>query len=228
MAESKLLRFNEGLLRPIERPVLAWLAARMPTFITPDMLTLVGFLGAILAFIGYYYASSSLAMLWIASLGLFINWFGDSLDGTIARHRKIERPRYGFFIDHTADVFEQFLIALGMGLSGLIRFELAIIALIVYLMLSLLTFARAQLLNTLQISYAGFGPTEVRAALILMNVAMIFFPPQSFSMLGVVTTYPNLLSLTWSTLGSTVLLLQVFMTFRQLRNASHSNDPRTR
>lgn len=228
MAESKLRRFNEGLLRPIERPVLAWLAERMPGYVTPDILTFLGFIGAIVAFVGYFYASTSLHMLWIASLGLVINWFGDSLDGTVARHRQIERPKYGFFVDHTADVFEQFIIALGMGLSSLIRFDLAMIALIVYLLLSLLTFARAQLLNTFQISYIGFGPTEVRAALILMNVAIIVFPPQPLSVLGIVTTYPNLLSLTWSTLGTTVLLVQILMTVRQLRNASGTNDPPTR
>lgn len=90
-------RVNKILLGPIERPALSWLAQKMPAWVTPDKLTITGFLGTILVAVSYVLTNQNHAFLWLASLGLVINWFGDSLDGTLARYRKIERPQYGFF-----------------------------------------------------------------------------------------------------------------------------------
>src|SRR4029077_4045490 len=96
-----LSRINTSWVIPVERPLVAWLAARLPASIKPDHLTLIGFIGALVCGIAYGASWLSLDLLWVASAGLVINWFGDSLDGTLARFRKIERPRYGFFIDNT-------------------------------------------------------------------------------------------------------------------------------
>ncbi|MGE0629585.1 MAG: hypothetical protein AB7O43_17380, partial [Hyphomicrobiaceae bacterium] len=115
---------------------------------------------------------------------------------------------------------EQVIIALGMALSGFIQFELAILGLIVYLLLSVLTFAKAQYFTRLEISYSGFGPTEIRMALILMNLTIIIFPPQPMLLLGIEATYPNLLSLLWSTIGSCVLAAQVAITLSELKTAN--------
>ena len=95
-------RSNEGLLQPLERPALLWIVQRMPNWVTPNFLTGIGFLGACLAAGSYVLSRWQPAFLWISSFGLIVNWFGDSLDGSLARFRKIERPRYGFFLDQTS------------------------------------------------------------------------------------------------------------------------------
>ena len=123
-------RVNDILLGPWERPALAWLAAHMPGWMSPDKLTAIGFAGAVLIMLSYALSTRSAALLWLASLGFVVNWFGDSLDGTLARYRKIERPRYGYFVDHTVDSFNEFLIIMGLGLSPYVRFDVACLALI--------------------------------------------------------------------------------------------------
>ena len=109
-------RVNDILLGPFERPALQWLAERMPRWVTPDVLTATGIFGSVMTFAGYWASSSTATFLWLASLGLVVNWFGDSLDGTLARFRHIERPKFGFFIDHTVDAISESLIVFGLGL----------------------------------------------------------------------------------------------------------------
>jgi len=167
-------RTNDILLGPLERPALKWLAAHLPGWVTPDILTGIGVFGSLLIFISYYFTSQSMAFLWLASLGLVINWFGDSLDGTVARYRHIERPRYGFFIDHIVDVLNEILIVLGLGLSPFVRFDLACLALISYLALSVMVYVQQIVTNEFKISYGKLGPTEVRAILILANTLLFF------------------------------------------------------
>ena len=116
-------RVNDILLGPLERPALQWLAAHMPAWINPDILTGIGILGAVLIFFSYWLSNALPGFLWVASLGFVINWFGDSLDGTLARYRQSERPKYGFLVDHTVDSFNEVLIALGLGLSPYVTKE---------------------------------------------------------------------------------------------------------
>jgi archaetidylinositol phosphate synthase len=118
---------------------LAWLAKRLPLRISPDHLTAIGFVGAVIAAIGYAMSGSRADFLWLASLGLVINWFGDSLDGTVARLRRMERPRYGYYLDNSVDCIAQLLLAFGIGLSGYVRFDLCLFALVAYLMVSALS-----------------------------------------------------------------------------------------
>src|SRR5574339_892610 len=110
-------RVNDILLGPLERPTLKWLAAHMPAWVTPDICTIIGVLGAILTSLSYVLTVLDNNFLWLASLGFVINWFGDSLDGTLARHRRIERPIYGFFLDHTIDAVSGTMIFLGLGIT---------------------------------------------------------------------------------------------------------------
>jgi archaetidylinositol phosphate synthase len=128
-----LRRINDSVLGTWERPLLAWLAARVPRAIVPDHLTAFGALGAVLTAAGYVLSRGSLAWLWLASVGLAINWLGDSLDGTLARLRRIERPRYGFFIDHTSDLFCQTITFVSLGVSPLAHFGTACLGLITFL-----------------------------------------------------------------------------------------------
>lgn len=172
-------RINDILLGPLERPALHWLAAHMPAWVTPDICTIVGTLGAVLTLVSYGLSNINANYLWLASLGFFINWFGDSLDGTLARYRHIERPRYGYYIDHTIDVVCQVMIFLGLGLTPYISFNVACLALISYLLLSVLVYIRTYVVGEFKISYGKLGPTESRAIAVLLNVAMFFFGMQT-------------------------------------------------
>ncbi len=167
-------RVNRILLGPLERPALKWLAEHMPRWMTPDILTGIGFLGAVLIAVSYYLTNYNPAFLWLASFGFVVNWFGDSLDGTLARFRHIERPRYGFFLDHTLDSASETIIFIGLGLSPYVNLDLAFLALIGYLLLSIFVFISTYVSGEFKISYGRFGPTEIRAVAILANT-LIFF-----------------------------------------------------
>ena len=183
-------RVNDILLGPLERPALQWLAAHMPAWMNPDILTGIGVMGAVIIFFSYWLSNEVPAFLWVASLGFVINWFGDSLDGTLARYRKIERPKYGFFVDHTMDCFSEVLVVMGLGLSPYVTFSVACLALIGYLLMSVLVYIRTYVYGVFQISYGKFGPTEVRVILILLNVAMYFLgTPEVELPLGLGTVY---------------------------------------
>ena len=183
-------RVNDILLGPLERPTLQWLAAHMPDWMNPDILTGIGILGAVLIFFSYWLSNEVSGFLWIANLGFVINWFGDSLDGTLARYRQSERPKYGFLVDHTVDSFNEVLIALGLGLSPYVTFSVACLALIGYLLMSILVYIRTYVYGVFQLSYGKFGPTEVRVFLILLNVVMFFLGvPEVELPLGLGTVY---------------------------------------
>jgi archaetidylinositol phosphate synthase len=225
MTAATQQRTNTGWLEPLERPALATLASKMPAWVTPDTLTGIGFAGSLVTFGGYALASQNPKWLWVASAGLLVNWFGDSLDGTLARYRKIERPRYGYFLDNAIDLVMQFLLAAGIALSGYIRSDLSFVALSIFLMMSVLSLLRANTSGVFQLSYGGIGPTEMRAMFIILNVVMYFFPPQPFSLLGLTMTYPNWLSLTWS---SVALATFAFSMLSDIRRLAIEDPPRVR
>jgi phosphatidylglycerophosphate synthase len=167
-------RTNNTILSFLERPALAWLCERMPSWVTPDLLTALGVFGAIVVAAGYVLARYHPAFIWLASLGILLHWLGDSLDGSLARYRHIERPKYGFFIDHTIDVISELLIILGIGLSGYVDFTLALLFVIAFFMMSIFVFIYTFVSSEFRISYVGVGPTEMRGILLVVNV-LIFF-----------------------------------------------------
>ncbi len=166
-------RVHRSWLAARERALLTHLAARMPRAITPDHLTILGLCGALLCGVSYAMTAFSPRFLLLASFGLLINWFGDSLDGSLARYRAIERPQYGFFIDHTTDLLAQLCIFFGLGASPYMRFDMACVMLLSYWMASLYTFIRAVAVRVFQISYFGIGPTEIRLGLITYNLLLL-------------------------------------------------------
>lgn len=204
-------RVNDILLGPLERPTLRWLAAHMPAWVTPDICTLIGVLGAVSVAVSYWFSNYDRAFLWLASLGFIVNWFGDSLDGTLARYRRVERPRFGFFVDHTTDAFSATVIFLGLGLTPYIHFNVACLALIAYLLLCVLVFLRTSVVGEFKISYSMLGPTEIRVVAILLNTGMYFGGMQAFSLrlgpLGEIMLSPYDLILA----GVAMLLLSFFI-----------------
>jgi phosphatidylglycerophosphate synthase len=169
-------RIQTSFLNPYEKKILVWLAERMPARVTSDMLTFVGFVGACIVAAGYALSNLNLNWLWLASFGFVVNWFGDSLDGSLARVRNTQRKTYGFFIDHNVDVINECIMFLGVGLSPLVNLTFMMGVLVGYLMLSVYVYIDCYLKGEHRLTYAGLGPTEFRLIAILVNCLFIFFP----------------------------------------------------
>jgi len=170
-------RIQTSILNPYEKIVLQAIVRRLPAFTTSDQLTALGVLGAALVLAGYALTVLSPAWLWLANLGLFINWFGDSLDGTLARYRQQQRPLYGFFIDHNLDCVCIFLMVIGAGMSVYMSLWSALLILAPYFMLDVFVMINAHLKNEFQLTFAKLGPTELRLIIFLVNVIFYFCTP---------------------------------------------------
>ena len=168
-AATRDMRF---LLAGPERRVLRALAARVPAWLRPNHFTALGTLGAIGTGAAYALTSQQPAWLWAASLMLAINWLGDSLDGTLARVRHAERPRYGYYLDHIVDAFSTVVIGVGLGLSPFVDFGVAMGLVLVYLVLSINVYLESTVFGVFTLGYGRLGPTEVRLLLILVNTAL--------------------------------------------------------
>ncbi len=145
----------------------------MPQYVTPDRLTALGMVGACLIFIGYVGSNLHTSWLSLAIVGYVVQWFGDSMDGSIARFRRIERPSYGYFIDHSCDGLATLLILAGIGLSPFVTMDIAMVALAGYLLLSIHAYLAARVLGEFKLSYLAAGPTELRLMLIALTLMMM-------------------------------------------------------
>lgn len=170
-----LTRIQENPLAVHERRLLNWICPRLPNWVTPDKLTILGLIGATIICAGYVGSAVNRNWLWASVAGYVLHWFGDSLDGSVARFRSIERPRYGYFVDHSADVLGALLILAGLGFSPFIRLDVALLALAGYYMLAAHAFLSARVVGELKLSYIAAGPTELRLILIGLTVGMYVF-----------------------------------------------------
>lgn len=186
-------RVNKILLTALEKPALRWFSEHMPAWMTPDMLTILGACASALIAVSYWLTNYNSAFLWLASFGFFLNWFGDSLDGTLARYRKIERPKYGFFVDHTVDAVTETLVFVGLGLSPYVDLTLALFALIGYLLVSVLVYVYTYVAGEFRISYASLGPTEMRAIAVLANTLIFFIGNPKLNLGFIEVTVYNLI-----------------------------------
>jgi archaetidylinositol phosphate synthase len=174
--------FNEAkreqvsFLAPLEKKCLIWLARHMPGWINPDHLTVLGLAAMLGAGLSYWYARTSRAGLLLAIACLVLNWFGDSLDGTLARFRNKQRPKYGFYVDHIVDALGTFFLLAGLGFSGYMSERIAAGLLIVYFMLSIEVYLAAYTLGSFHLSFWKFSPTELRLLLIIGNLALMRWP----------------------------------------------------
>ena len=214
---EKHTRENDILLGFLERPALKWLAAHMPAWVTPDVLTWTGILASVLVFISYVLTRISPHFLWLASFGFIMNWFGDSLDGTLARYRHIERPRYGFLVDHWVDAISVVLIFMGLGISPYVDLVVACMGIIVYLLISIMVYLITYVTGVFQITSAKFGPTEARALAVILNTVIFFIGPRTFSLpvLGETTFYTIAVGIL-ATLGVIYFLINTGIQARRL------------
>ncbi len=170
-------RIQQNVLARSERRLLNWLCARLPVWVTPDRLTTFGMIGSLAIFFGYALSGEGRDWLWLAVAGYFVQWFGDSLDGSIARWRKIERPRFGYFIDHSCDGITTLLILAGLGLSPYLRLDIALLTLSGYLLLSIHAYLSVHVMGEMKLSYLAAGPTELRFVLLGLTAMMYLMGP---------------------------------------------------
>jgi archaetidylinositol phosphate synthase len=169
-------RINHSLTATIEKHALQWMAQRAPAWVSSDQLTILGLAAQIAAGTCYALAGRHrLALLGVIAC-IVLNWLGDSLDGTLARVRSRQRPRYGFYVDHMVDLFGSVALMGGLGLSGFLHWQTAVAMLVAFLLLSSESYLATYSLSRFQLSQGLFGPTEIRILLIAGNLALLRSP----------------------------------------------------
>ena len=169
-------RVHGSFLAAAEKRILIWMAERMPAWVNSDHLTLLGFAAQIATGVCYALAARDRRMLLVAILCLGLNWFGDSLDGTLARVRRQQRPRYGFYVDHMVDSIGALAMMGGLALSGYMHPVIAIGLLIAFLLLSIQSYLATYTIGEFHLSLWNFGPTELRILLVAGNLALFRWP----------------------------------------------------
>lgn len=169
-------RAQESFLAPYEKRALIAIARRLPPWINSDHLTALGFAAMILAGLCYWAARSDRRALGLVVVLLILNWFGDSLDGTLARVRNRLRPRYGFYVDHITDAFGTLFLLGGLALSGYMSHGVAAALLVVYFLLSIEVYLATYTIGTFHLSFWKFSPTELRLLLMIGNIVLFFKP----------------------------------------------------
>ena len=172
----EMLRVQESWVAAAEKHALLWLVARTPDRIGPDHLTVLGLAAQIGAGVFYALGAFNRYALLAVILCLALNWLGDSLDGTLARVRQRQRPRYGFYVDHMVDSFGALALMGGLALSGYMHPALAVGLLVAFLMLSIQSYLATHALGEFRISFWRFGPTELRILLAIGNLTLFWKP----------------------------------------------------
>ena len=166
-------RVHGALTASVEKRVLVWMAERAPGWVTSDGLTLLGLGAQVGAGLSYAMVRWDRRWLWGVMGCIVLNWVGDSLDGTVARVRGLQRPRYGFYVDHVLDVVGSIALMVGMGCSGVVHWAVAMAMLVGFLLLASESYLATYALGRFEMSQGWFGPTEIRLLMIAGNVALL-------------------------------------------------------
>jgi len=189
MLKEQSKRIQTSVLNSLEKKILVRMAKMQPRWMTSDILTFIGIVGSVIVAAGYALSNYDISWLWLASFGFVVNWYGDSLDGTLARVRSTQRPIYGFYLDHCVDGLTMAVMCIGAGLSEMLNLYIAMAVLVVYLLLSISVYINAHLKGEFKLTFAGMGPTEFRLIMIIVNTLFIYVAPlrdftTSFNCLG--------------------------------------------
>lgn len=176
MGNENAQRIQTSVLNNMEKKALVWLAERQPAWVNSDMLTYFGVAAAVLYTAFCWLACWNVNFFWASSLCLVMNWYGDSLDGTLARVRGTQRPKYGFFIDHSLDALTTCMFCIGLGLSPLMDLSIALFIMGGYLCMSIYTYLTTIVMGSFRLTYASLGPTEMRLIIIAVCILYIYFP----------------------------------------------------
>jgi archaetidylinositol phosphate synthase len=215
------------LLAKPEGRILDWIARRLPPWVLPDHMTALGILAAI-GIAGAYLASNGdKVWLWAASALLVVHWLGDSLDGTLARVRRIERPRYGYYLDHLVDAVATALIGLGLGLSPWMLLSVGLLIVIAYLVLSINTYLEAHAFGVFTLGYGRLGPTEVRLVLIGLNTLIALGVGLGFHVGGLGLTVLDLIGIGIAAVMALGLAARAARNLRRLAELEPAGTPRS-
>src|SRR3712207_6152053 len=188
MAQGSHERTSDFLLSQLEQAVLPRLARAFPAWIKPDHLTLLGLAASTGIAASYALSTLDARWLWAASVLVVVQWFGDSLDGTLARIRGAERPRYGYYLDHLTDAYSTLAVGLGLGLSPYMLLSVGLAVVIAYLILSINVYLETHVFGEFSIGYGRLGPTEVRVLLLGLNTVALLGGAPPFAILGIHAT----------------------------------------
>jgi archaetidylinositol phosphate synthase len=217
------VREHHSLTASAEKRLLVRIAGRLPHFVNSDHLTLLALAAMVLAGAGYALARWDDRALWLVVIALALNWFGDSLDGTLARVRRAERPRYGFYVDHVLDIVGITILMGGLACSGFMSPLVALGVLVAYLLVSGEVFLATAVQNGFRMSFAGFGPTELRILLAIGTVALFGDPHvelgafgrlRLFDVGGMIATAGLVLALAVAVVRNTLSLARMEPRFR--------------
>jgi len=173
-------RVQSSFLAGIEKKALLWIAPKLPNWVTPDMMTFLGLFAMVLIGISYYLVKYHWSFLLMANLGLIVNWLGDSLDGTLARVRNQQRPKYGYYLDHLVDAFGMAFLIFGLAYSGLVSQPFIWLILALFLIASINVYLATNSVHIFKISYLRMSTTEARIFVFILNIILIFVKKISF------------------------------------------------
>jgi len=203
-------------LARFERRALPWLAGRLPAWVLPDHLTSLGIVAAIGIAAAYMLTNVSAGWLWVVNALLVVHWFGDSLDGTLARTRKIERPRYGYYLDHLTDAISTVLIGVGLGLSPYMLLSIGLAIVIAYLVLSINVYLETHAFGVFSLGYSYLGPTEARAALFVVNALLAIGIGRNFQVSDVGLSALDVVGAAAAAIMAALLSVRAFKSLRRL------------
>ena len=211
------------LVARFEQWALPRIAARLPRWVLPDHLTGLGIVAATFIMVCYMKSNEDRVWLWGAIVGLVLHWFGDSLDGTLARVRRIQRPRYGFYLDHLTDAYATTALGLGLGFSPFMLLSVALAGVVAYLVLSINVYLETYIFGVFRYGYGVLGPTEARILLIVLNLTALFVSPLPFTLWGVTMTAYDVGGIAVTVLMIGLLLRRAFRNLGELAKAEPAN-----
>lgn len=219
-------REESFLLAVPEKRLLRWLAAKLPRWILPDDMTAVGVVAALAVAVAYQLSNDGNGWLWVASALLVVQWLGDSLDGTLARVRGIERPTYGYYLDHLVDAAATAAIGIGLGLSPFMLLSVGTLVVVAYLILSINVYLESFAFGRFSIGYGKIGPTEIRLILIALNTFLALdLVGLDFELAGLELTVFDLVGLA---IAATMIALLLGRAFRNLRELAEREPAASR
>ena len=219
-------REKRFLLARAETRALQWMARRLPARVMPDHLTALGVVAAFGIAAAYVLSNENAVWLWAASALLVVHWLGDSLDGTLARVRDAQRPKYGYYLDHLVDAVATAVIGVGLGLSPHMLLATGLVIVVVYLVLSINTYLETYVFGVFSLGYGRIGPTEARLALVVLNTVMALGAGLSFDLVGIGMTPLDVVGLGLSALALAALGVRARRNLRTLARLEPPRRPR--
>ena len=199
------------------------LARRLPGWVLPDHLTVLGLIAATGIAVAYIYSNRDPNWLWAANAGLVLHWLADSLDGNLARVRRIQRPRYGFYLDHISDAYSTFAIGLGLGLSPYMLLAVSLAIVVAYLVLSINVYLETYIFGEFRYGYGMVGPTEGRIAIIILNIFVLSAKELPFNLFGIGMTILDIAGVLGALTMTGLLVSRVTRNLKVLGNMEPPN-----